>query len=388
MSLNTEILSVGTELLLGHVTNTDSRDISEELSKIGINVLWHTVVGDNPGRLEECINIAKSRADIIITTGGLGPTCDDLTKQIAAKAFGLELVRDSAEFEGLHDYIKPGVRFTENNIRQAYVPEGSTVFHNSCGTAPGCVFEKDGKIVAMLPGPPKECRTMLRRSLIPYLKRLNNETIVSHSVNIFGIGESRVDDMFADEMNAMTNPSMAPYAKECDCLVQITAKAASEAEAEEMMQPVLEHVKSRLGEYVYGTDVENLEQSVLALLGEKRFALAESLTGGDVARRFTDLPGSEKNFAGGIVNPHFPNGSEAAARLAESIRENFGADFGISVVGEEKTVFVGLATADETFVREADLGMRTDRSRSFIRTMSGNHAYDMLRRYLTGLHVI
>ena len=159
---NTEIISVGTELLLGHITNTDARDVSEMLSQIGINVRYHTVVGDNPQRLEDCVNIAKQRADIIITTGGLGPTCDDLTKQILAKAFGLKLVENQDEVKSLYDYIKGGRKFTPNNFLQAQLPEGCTVFHNEWGTAPGCAFEKDGKIVVMMPGPPCECVPMFR----------------------------------------------------------------------------------------------------------------------------------------------------------------------------------------------------------------------------------
>ncbi|MBO5497516.1 MAG: competence/damage-inducible protein A, partial [Oscillospiraceae bacterium] len=247
-SLDTEILSVGTELLLGHVTNTDARDISEMLSKIGINVKYHTVVGDNPDRLRQCVRIAKERADIIVTTGGLGPTCDDLTKQILAECFDLPLVKNEAEEKGLYEYIRTGRGLTENTFQQALLPEGCTVFHNTCGTAPGCGFEKDGKIVVMIPGPPKECRAMFETSAIPYLRRLSDEQIVSHSLRIFGIGESAVDDIFADEMNAMTNPTMAPYAKECDCLLQITAKAESEEAAEAMSAPVMTHVKECLGD--------------------------------------------------------------------------------------------------------------------------------------------
>ena len=166
-SYDTEILSVGTELLLGHVTNTDARDISEMLSKIGINVRWHTVVGDNPERLRACVEIAKGRADVIITTGGLGPTCDDLTKQILAEAFGLPLVENKAEREGLYDYIRYSRNFTPNTFAQALLPEGCTVFHNTCGTAPGCAFEKDGKTVVMIPGPPKECHAMFAESALP-----------------------------------------------------------------------------------------------------------------------------------------------------------------------------------------------------------------------------
>ena len=159
---NTEIISVGTELLLGHITNTDARDISELLSRIGINVKYHTVVGDNPERLRACVEIAKSRADIIITTGGLGPTCDDLTKQILAESFGLKLVKNEAEEKALYDYITNKKNFIPNNLMQAYLPEGCTVFHNNWGTAPGCAFQAEGKIVLMMPGPPVECVPMFR----------------------------------------------------------------------------------------------------------------------------------------------------------------------------------------------------------------------------------
>ncbi len=412
---NTEIISVGTELLLGHITNTDARDISEMLSQIGINVRYHTVVGDNPQRLKDCVTIAKSRADILITTGGLGPTCDDLTKQILAESFGLELVEDPKEMASLYDYIQGGRTFTPNNFLQAKLPEGCTVFHNEWGTAPGCAFEKDGKIVVMIPGPPNECVPMFRACAIPYLKKISDEQIVSHSVRIFGIGESTVDHMFADEMNAMSNPTMAPYAKECDCLLQITAKAESEAAAEAMMAPVIAHVKERLGDVVYGMDVECIEQAVLPLLLEKHmtFAAAESCTGGEVAKRFTDIPGASAAFLGGAVtytneakarilgiDPALieANGavSEPVARaMAEKVRVLTGADIGLGVTGlagpdgdgvhPVGTVFVAMAVEGETYVRPLSLGVH--RTRSYIRRMSGNHLYDMMRRYLSGLPV-
>ena len=415
-SYDTEIISVGTELLLGHVTNTDARDISEMLSKIGINVKYHTVVGDNPERLRQCVETAKSRADIIITTGGLGPTCDDLTKQILAEAFGLKLVENKAEREGLYDYIRYGKKFTDNNFTQAMLPEGCTVFHNNCGTAPGCGFEKDGKIVVMIPGPPKECNAMFRESALPYLRKLSEELIVSHSVRIFGLGESSVDDIFAEEMNRMTNPTMAPYAKECDCLLQITAKAKSEAEAEEMIAPVMEHVIKRLGDVVYGVDVECIEESVIKLLREKgmTFSAAESCTGGDVARRFTDIPGASAFFKGGVVT--YTNEAKAkllgidpalieekgavsyevAKAMAENVRALLGTDIGVGVTGlagpdgdgvhEVGTVFVSLAVEGETFVKELHMGAM--RTRSFIRRMAGNHIYDMMRRWLSGIDVM
>lgn len=387
MAVSAEIISVGTELLLGHVTNTDTRDVAEALSNIGINVFYQSVVGDNASRLKDVVEIAKGRADIIITTGGLGPTVDDITKKILCESFGVELVTDENEVKALHDYITGRREITNNNYSQTLVPKGGTVFHNTCGTAPGCAFEKDGKIVAMLPGPPKECRAMLSLSLIPYLKSISNDIIVSHSVHVFGIGESRVDDMFASVMNEMTNPSMAPYAKECDCLVQITAKADSVEKGEEMCAPVIEMVKNRIGDLVYGLDVDNIETAVFQLLEDKTFAIAESFTGGAVAKRFSDLEGSERNFKGGMINLSFPGGEEAAAKLAESIRVNFNADFGLSVVTKDDKAYTALATADETMVR-ISLMKSTTRSRSFIHQMAGNHAYDMLRRYLTGLDVI
>ncbi|MDO4989067.1 MAG: competence/damage-inducible protein A [Eubacteriales bacterium] len=410
-----EILSVGTELLLGHITNTDARDISEMLSRIGLNVKYHSVVGDNPERLRQCVEIARGRADVIITTGGLGPTCDDLTKQVVADCFGLKLVRSEEVEKSLYEYIRTGRGLTPNTHQQALLPEGCTVFPNSCGTAPGCAFEKDGKVVVMLPGPPKECRAMFERSALPYLRRLSGEVIVSHSLNIFGIGESAVDDLFAAEMNAMTNPSMAPYAKECDCLLQITAKAESEAEAEAMIAPVRAHVLEVLGEYVYGEDVDCIEEAVMALLREhgKTFAACESCTGGDIARRFTELPGASAFFLGGAVT--YTNAvktklagvpeallaektavsREVAQAMAEGVRERLGADLAVSVTGlagpdgdgvhEVGTVFIALAAEGQTWVRETHMGER--RTRSFIRRMAGNHAFDMLRRYLSGMKV-
>ena len=195
---NTEILSVGTELLLGHITNTDTRDVAEMLSRIGINVRYQTVVGDNPGRLRDCVEIAKGRADILITTGGLGPTCDDLTKQILAEAFGLPLVECQSARESLYNYLHPDRPFTPNNFQQALIPEGATIFHNLWGTAPGCAFEKDGKIVVMIPGPPNECVPMFRRAEIHYLIRLSEEQSVSQSVRIVGLGDLAVDQICYD----------------------------------------------------------------------------------------------------------------------------------------------------------------------------------------------
>lgn len=412
---NTEIISVGTELLLGHVTNTDARDISELLSKIGINVLYHTVVGDNPQRLRQCVENAKERSDIIVTTGGLGPTCDDLTKQILAESFGLPLVADKAEMDGLRDFISQGRVLTENNYSQGMLPQGCTVFHNLWGTAPGCAFEAEGKTVIMMPGPPEECVPMFKACALPYLQKLSGAHIVSHTVNIFGMGESTVDSIFAEEMNSMINPSMAPYAKECDCLLKITAKAATIAQAEAMIEPVMKEVRDKLGDLVYGTDVDCIEESLIKLLEEKplSFSAAESCTGGYIAKRFTDLPGASRFFKGGMVT--YTNQAKAkllgidpalieekgavsyevAKAMAENCRRILGSDVGLGVTGlagpegdgvnEVGTVFVSMAVEGCTYVKELHLGAY--RTRSFVRRMAGNHAFDMLRRYLSGLPV-
>lgn len=416
---NAEIISVGTELLLGHTTNTDARDISLMLSEIGINVKYHTVVGDNPQRLRDCIEIAKGRADIIISTGGLGPTCDDLTKFILAESFGLELKMDECEKSCLYDYLTNkgySKTMTENNLCQAMLPVGCTVFHNDWGTAPGCAFTKDGKTVLMLPGPPKECNAMFRTRAIPYLRSLSEETIVSHSIRVFGMSESALDQLFRDEMNVMTNPTMAPYAKESDCLLQITAKAKDVEAAEAMMKPVIEHCLDTLGDIVFGIDIDSVEEGVFALLKEKKmtFAAAESCTGGELAKRFTDIPGASEFFLGGAVT--YTNEAkskilgidpalieekgavsyEVAKEMAERVRALLGADMGVGVTGlagpdgdgvhEVGTVFVSLATRDKTYVRELHVGDR--RTRSYIRRVSGNYIFDMMRRHLSGLEVI
>lgn len=386
---NTEVISVGTELLLGHVVNTDASDVSQALSDIGVNVLYHTVVGDNPGRLEKCVEIARDRADIIITTGGLGPTCDDLTKQTLCRAFGLELELNEEEYRCIYAFMTARHGYTENNTQQAMLPVGCTVFHNSCGTAPGCAFEKEGKIVIMLPGPPKECRAMLRESVVPFLKKLGSEAIVSHSVKIFGICESGIDDMFADEMNAMTNPSMAPYAKEADCFLKITAKAGTSEEAEKMCAPVMERVISRIGEFVYGVDVENLESVAAALLAEKgkTLAIAEGFTGGYLADRFTSVCSDPSALRAGFVMPYAGISEELAGQMAVNIRSSSGADLALSVGGEDDgKFFIALASESETVVRPVRVG--TPRPLDVRRRSAANYAFDLLRRFLSGLNMI
>ncbi len=411
---NAELLGVGTELLLGNTVNTDARDLSIYLSELGINVLWHTVVGDNPKRLSDAVEVAKNRADIIITTGGLGPTCDDLTKTVLADSFGLKLEYNEEAAERIRQlFLSIEKPMTENNLQQAFLPEKCTVFQNFWGTAPGCAFKAQGKIVMMLPGPPRECNAMFNHWGKPYLKELSNDVILSHNLNIFGLGEAQMEHMLRGLMNELQNPTLAPYAKEGECLLRVTAKAENEEVAEKMMSPVIEKVHSVLGEYIYGMDAESLEKVVLDLLRDKglKLATAESCTGGMIATRITNLAGASSAFCGGAVtysdetkaillgiNPQIiaekgAVSEEVAELMAKNVREKLGADIAISTTGiagpdtdgknEVGTVYIALATTEEVIVKKMQLGTRRDR----IRLSACNNAFDFIRRYLINLSI-
>lgn len=407
-----ELLGVGTELLLGNVANTDAKDLSVLLSELGLNVYWHTVVGDNPQRLSDAVAIAKSRADIIITTGGLGPTCDDLTKNVLAAAFGLELEYNEIAAQRIRDHFavinKP---MTDNNLQQAYLPQNCTPFQNLWGTAPGCAFTGEGKIVMMLPGPPRECNAMFRHCAMPYLRSLSDETIVSHNIRIFGMGESSVEHVLRDMMNEMQNPSLAPYAKEGECMLRVTAKAHDEATAEEMMQPVIEKVREVLGSVIYGIDSDSLEETTFGLLLEhgKTLAIAESCTGGFLAKRLTDMAGASKVLLGGttvytdaakatllgidadLIASHGAVSEAVCKEMAVKMREVLGADIGIGITGvagpdtdgthEVGDVFIALADSETVYCNSYTLG----KNRARVRLAAANNAFDMIRRYLCDL---
>ena len=417
MAHTAEIIAVGTELLLGNIANTNAQVISQSLSALGINVFWHTVVGDNPDRLRQAVDTARHRADILITTGGLGPTYDDLTKETVCAAFGKALEFHPDILEDIRDFYEKNLHtpMPDNNRQQAELPEGCTVFDNPVGTAPGCAFEAGGVHVLMLPGPPHEMVTMLRRCAEPYLRSLSREIIVSHDIMTFGLGESYVDQLLHEKMSHMENPSLATYAKPCEVRLRATAKAQSVEQAEEMLAPVVDEVKTLLGPYVYGVDVTGLEEVCSALLLERGLTLAtaESCTGGLIARRITALPGASRVYRGGVVSywtevkaavlgvpqdilDQYGAVSEPTARaMAEGARRITGADIAVSVTGvagpdpDERgnpvgLVFIGLATPDGTFCRRTESGRRT---RDRIQDLSANHALDMVRRYLTGLEL-
>ena len=417
MSHTAELIAVGTELLLGNIANTNAQTLSQSLSALGVNVFWHTVVGDNPDRLQEALAIARRRADILITTGGLGPTYDDLTKQTICQAFGKPLVLHPDILEDIRTFYESAlhVPMPENNTQQAELPEDCVIFDNPVGTAPGCAFEADGVHVLMLPGPPHEMETMLRRHVEPYLRKLSHEVIISQDIMTFGMGESSVDQLLHDKMAHMTNPTLATYAKPCEVRLRATAKAATEDEAYSMLAPVERMVLETLGDIVYGVDMMDLAACCHAQLLRRNMTLAtaESCTGGLVAEKLTAIPGASAVYRGGVVSYwtsvkaevlHVPQDvldtygpvSEACARaMAEGVRRVTGADLGVSVTGaagpdpDERNVpvgilYVGLSTPDGTFCRSLDLGRRR---RDRIQGLAANHAFDVVRRYLQGLPV-
>lgn len=417
MSHTAEIIAVGTELLLGNIVNTNAQAISQSLSALGINVFWHTVVGDNPDRLKEALEIARRRADVIITTGGLGPTYDDLTKQTICEAFGKPLVLHPDILEDIRAFYESAVHvpMPENNTQQAELPEDCAVFDNPVGTAPGCAFEAEGVHVLMLPGPPHEMETMLRRHVEPYLRKLSHEVIVSRDIMTFGMGESSVDELLHEKMAHMTNPTLATYAKPCEVRLRATAKAATEEEARAMLAPVERMVLDTLGDIVYGVDMMDLAACCHAQLIRRNMTLAtaESCTGGLVAEKLTAIPGASAIYRGGVVSywtsikadvlgvpqelldAYGPVSEPCARAMAEGVRKITGADLGVSVTGsagptaDERgvpvgIVYIGLAAPGGTFCRSLDMGRRR---RDRIQGLAANHAFDVVRRYLQGLPI-
>lgn len=413
MSHTAELIAIGTELLLGNIANTDAQMISEGLSELGINVYYHTVVGDNPERVRQAVAIARTRADIIITTGGLGPTCDDLTKVALAEAFGKPLVFHEPSAQRIRDRFAAMERpLTDNNFQQAMVPAGCTVLDNDWGTAPGVAFEADGTHVILLPGPPRECEMMFRHRAVPYLRALSDGVIVSRTVKTFGIGESAAEALLRDLMNALHNPTLAPYAKPTGTELRITARAATEEDACALIAPVEEQVRAILGDYAIGTDVGSIQEVVLTLLKERGLTLgtAESCTGGLIAKLITDLPGASAVLKGGVVSytnevkagvlgvpqalldRHGAVSAPVAEAMARGAKEALGCDLAVSATGVAGPdpddrgnpvglVYLGLAWEDQCIVREFHAG-RGDRER--IRRMAAGTALDLVRKHLTG----
>lgn len=407
-----EIIAVGTELLLGGTANTDAQDISQALSELGIHCYYHTTVGDNPERLTEALRIARSRADILITTGGLGPTYDDLTKQTVCSFFARPLVMHEPTWERIQAYFaKIAAPLTENNRQQAMLPENCVIFENDWGTAPGCGFQAGETHVLMLPGPPRECRAMLRKCAMSYLSALRGDVIVSRVVRVFGLGESRMETLLRERMEAARNPTIAPYATEGECFLRVTASAATEAEAYALTEPVVADLQRILSPYVYGVDVDALQNVVLNRLIEhnKTLATAESCTGGMIATRLTALPGASKVFLGGVtaydnrvktalldvpeslLREHGAVSRPVAEAMARGVCARTGADLGLSVTGlagpggdgsgtPVGTVFIALYDSGNGTLQCIENVLGDERHR--VRAAASSRAMNLLRLYL------
>ncbi len=408
-----EILSVGTELLLGDIVNTDAAFISRRLAAIGINQYHQGVVGDNPERLSEALEIALSRSDLIITTGGLGPTYDDLTKETAARLMGRTMyLHEESLARMIERMSRRGIEITENNRKQAYMPEGAIVFKNDYGTAPGLAIEDEerGKIIILLPGPPRECEPMFAEQVEPYLKSFSDHILLSKTVNIFGMGESKVETVLRELMLESKNPTVAPYAKDGEVQLRVTAAGSDEAECAALCDAAIEKIRaSEVGKFIYGVDAGSLEAALVAELIRqgKTIASAESCTGGYVSKRITGISGSSAVLDASIVTyanrikeklvsvshetleAHGAVSKETAIEMARGVRGLFGADVGVSTTGiagptggtSEKPVgrvYVGVSCEGYEEVRELNLGATA--TREYIRYVSASHALDLARR--------
>lgn len=353
--MKAEILAVGTELLLGDILNTNAQFLAQELANLGIEVYYQTVVGDNPKRLKDTIFHAFSRADFIITTGGLGPTEDDLTKETAAEYFGERLILDERALGRIRKYFdRTGRVMTENNVKQAMVPEkNGIVLYNDNGTAPGIIMEKNGKMIVMLPGPPRETIPMFQNQVKPYLAKRQEFTFVSRILRVAEVGESAMEERVKDIIDAQTNPTIAPYAKDGEAILRITAKARDEEEANRLIDPVAAVLKERLGDAVYGEGETDLETVVAEQLLQKQLtlAVAESCTGGMIASKLVEYPGISAALVEGCVTysneakmhrlgvkaetleKYGAVSEETAKEMAEGIARTSGADIGLATTG-------------------------------------------------------
>lgn len=304
--MTVELISVGTEILLGNIVNTNAAYLSEQCALLGLSLYYETSVGDNKERLAETIKLALSRSDIVILSGGLGPTEDDLTKEAAAEVLGKELVEDPHTRERITAYFEQRNlgTVTDNNWKQALVPEGAVVVDNRNGTAPGLIIEDKGARVILLPGPPNELVPMFERDIFPYLDALEPETIVSAMVKICGRGESAVETEIKDMIDGQENPTIAPYAKDGEVHLRVTARAESKKKAKALIKPVVKELTRRFGDDIFTTDEhETLEDAVVGLLREKGLTVstAESCSGGLLAARLVNVPGASDVFERGMA---------------------------------------------------------------------------------------
>lgn len=411
-----ELISVGTEILMGNIINTNAAYLSEQCASLGLSIYHQITVGDNENRLMEAIQTALRRADIVILTGGLGPTEDDLTKETTAKAMGLSLIEDSHTKERISEYFKGrNMTISENNWKQAIVIEGAIILDNDNGTAPGMIaqckdVEGNIKRAILMPGPPNEMKPMFEGLVLPYLQKLNPYVFYSEMVKVCGIGESLAETMILDLIENQTNPTIAPYAKTGQVHFRITAKASTTKEAKQLVAPIVEELKKRFGENVYTTkEMETLEEKVVSMLKERKYKIstAESLTGGMIAGTIVNVSGASSIFDEGYITyaneakerllgvkketlQNFGAVSEQTAyEMAKGVCKVSGAEVGISVTGiagpeggtKEKPVglvFIACCVNGVVMVKKCNF----KGNRQKIRDNTVIFALDMVRRTL------
>lgn len=415
--LDCEIVSIGTELLLGQIINLNAVYLSEQLSDLGINVFYHTVVGDNRERIKTVLQLALERSNLVITTGGLGPTMDDLTKDIIAEVIGKKMVLYPEAVQYIKEFFKRiEKKMTTNNIKQAMFPEGARLFRNYSGTAPGMVISKGDKIIITLPGPPAELKKMFSNEILPFLAdylQLERQTIKSRVLRLYGIGESALEEEIEDILKNQSNPTIALLAKQSEINIRITAKAKTEESAQKLIKQTEEQIIARVGEYIFGKDETDLEDTVAKLLVNKKLtiALAESCTGGLISHRLTNVSGSSAYLDSSVIcysntakskllkvnkkliEQYGAVSSEVAIAMAEGVREIVGADIGVAVTGlagpgggaKEKPVglvYIALADNNKTVWEKH----YHNGSRKGIKQRASQTALDLIRKYLQNIN--
>ncbi len=401
-----EILCIGTELLIGDIVNTNSAYLSKRLSEHGFDVLYHSVCGDNKERIEQTVKHAFTRCDLLVTTGGLGPTYDDISMELCAKALGLSMYTDERVVEKLKQYFaKTGRVMTDNNLKQALVPEGATVLMNDCGTAPGIALEKDGKVLVMLPGPPREMKPMFENQVLPYLSVYSDYVLVSSNINIIGMGESSVEDKLRDLMVNSTNPTLAPYVNEGEVRVRVTASGKTKDEAKSIVEKTVNEVKRILGKVVYDVDSPSIEYSLVKHLIKKKKTIStcESCTGGLVSAAITAVPGSSEVFGYGVctyaneakmslvgvknetLDAYGAVSEQTAKEMADGVRKLSGSDIAVSLTGiagpgggtPEKPVglvYLGVSAGNKLYAKKMLLGQHSAPDREYIRKLAVKNA--------------
>ncbi len=407
-NLIAELLAVGTELLLGDIANTNAQFLSKELARYGITVYFHTVVGDNPARIQSALDIAFGRADLVITTGGLGPTMDDITKEMFAEYFDLPLIQHAETQAKIDAFFESrGRKPTSNNNKQALIIEGSTVLPNEKGTAPGILLEHGGKACLMFPGPPFELRAVFEHAR-PFLRAHSDSMFISNTLHLSGIGESEAEHRVRDLIEKQTNPTIAPYAKASGVDFRITARAKDEREAADLIAPVKAEILSRIGEFLITEDDEKPEARIVREFAEKgiKLAIAESCTGGLIASRITDVAGASAVLVEGLVTysneakirrlgvkpetleQYGAVSQECAQEMATGLLIQSGSDIAISVTGiagpdggtpEKPVGLVYIALADKNGVTAYKQHFNGDRER--VRLRAAAFVFEKLLRW-------